>query len=259
MWANYGFSPTRLRSTSAGRNGSFRMTGLPAGDYLVRLTLRGDSLECLTANDPCAKLFGLALGGFVGRRVEAAWIHGHGHENLAQHDGRRRRELSHVRVVVLVRLFFGHRHAAEDFDLLDVRIEHLPLHIPSQVRHRHALLLEGGLQLLVVLDFVLRLEIVQHAFELVVGELVAELLAALDQQHFVHRAHQQAGRDLVQRLAQLGVALFRREVDGLPLRAQGLYLAGFEIGLGQDLAVHFHENLFDDLGTRDGCHEQSAR
>ena len=66
-----------------------------------------------------------------------------------------------------------------------LRIEHLALEYSAQVAHRHALLLERRLELLVGLDLVLRLDVVEDALELLVAQLVAELLAALDQQHLV--------------------------------------------------------------------------
>jgi hypothetical protein len=34
-WSDYGFSPRRVRSTHAARDGAFTFTGLPAGDYYV--------------------------------------------------------------------------------------------------------------------------------------------------------------------------------------------------------------------------------
>ena len=89
-------------------------------------------------------------------------------------------------------------------------------------------------------------------------ELVAELLAALHHQHFVDGADQQAGRDFVERFAQLGAALVGRQVDGLAFLAQRLHLPGFKIALGQDLAIHLHEHLLDDLGARDGRGEHQA-
>ena len=162
-------------------------------------------------------------------------------------------------IVVLVRFVVGDRHAPEDLDLLDVRIEHLPLHVPPQVRHRHAFLLQGRLQLFVGFDLVLRLEVVEYSLELLVAQLVTELLAALDQEHLVHGAHEQTRRDLVQRLAQLGVAFFRGEVDVLPLLTQGLDLPRFEVSLGEDLAVHLHQNLLDDLGAGGGGGQHEGR
>jgi hypothetical protein len=35
MWTNYGFSPPRIRSTLASKQGTYRIQGLPQGEYLV--------------------------------------------------------------------------------------------------------------------------------------------------------------------------------------------------------------------------------
>jgi hypothetical protein len=35
MWINFGLSPTRIKTAIAGRDGTFQLRSLPAGDYLV--------------------------------------------------------------------------------------------------------------------------------------------------------------------------------------------------------------------------------
>jgi hypothetical protein len=65
MWANYGLSPTRIRSTGAARNGTYRFTGLPAGDYFVL------ALEGARANWHEAEFMQAAEG--LASRVSLAW------------------------------------------------------------------------------------------------------------------------------------------------------------------------------------------
>ena len=95
----------------------------------------------------------------------------------------------------------------------------------------------------------------------VVAELVAELFAALDEQHLVDRVDHDLRRDLVERLAQLDVVGIALQVDLLALLAQRGDLALLEIGLGEDLAVHLHENLLDDFaaGRGDRGQDQTRR
>ena len=83
-----------------------------------------------------------------------------------------------------------------------------------------------------------------------VAQRVAELLAALHDEHLVDRVDHDLRRDLVERLAELGVVRVALQVDRLPLLAERGNLTLFEIGLGEDLAVHLHENLLDDLAAR---------
>ena len=60
------------------------------------------------------------------------------------------------------------------------------LEIPSQVRHRQAFLLQRRLELLFGLELVFLLDVVDDALELLVAQLVAQLLAALHDEHLVH-------------------------------------------------------------------------
>ena len=85
-------------------------------------------------------------------------------------------------------------------------------------------------------------------------ELVALLLAELQQQQLVDRLDEDPRRDLGEHLLQLLVVLQRLGVDVLvhPLAERG-DLPGLELGLGDDVAVHLHQHLLDDLGAeRDG-------
>ena len=111
----------------------------------------GKLLEALAGHGAGADLAGLLFRRFILRHVDAFGIGRHRDKNLAQRDGRRRSELTQVGGVVRARFFFRHADLAEHFVLLDARDDHLLLEIPPQIGHCHALLLEGGLELLVVL------------------------------------------------------------------------------------------------------------
>ena len=104
-----------------------------------------------------------------------------------------------------------------------------------------AFLLERGVELLVGLELVLLADVLEHALELLVGHLVAELLAALEQQHLVDGVHQEVGRDFRDGLLQLLVGHLLRAL------AQRRDLARLELGLGDDLAVHLDQDLLEDL------------
>ena len=80
--------------------------------------------------------------------------------------------------------------------------------------------LERRLELLVGLDLVFLPDVVDDALELLVAQLVAELLAALHDEHLVDRVDHDLRRDLVERLAQLRVVRVALQIDLLPLLAQ---------------------------------------
>src|SRR5439155_19238498 len=86
--------------------------------------------------------------------------------------------------------------------------------------------------------------------ELVVRQLVSQLAAALYDEHVVDDVDNELRRDLVERLPELRVGLLALEVDLLTTLTQRLDLYVFEIGLGEDLAVHLDEDLFDDVGAK---------
>jgi hypothetical protein len=73
---------------------------------------------------------------------------------------------------------------------------------------------------------------------------VAELLAALDHQHLVDGVDDDGGRHFGKGCPQRGVAIGPQV--GI-LLAQRRDLARFELGLGDDLAVHLHQDLLDDV------------
>ena len=96
---------------------------------------------------------------------------------------------------------------------------------------------------------------------MLLAQRVAELLPALDDDHLVDRVHHDLRGDVVERLAELHVVRVALQIDLLPLLAQHGDLALFEIALGEDLAVHLHQDLFDDFTTdgRNGREKQDRR
>ena len=122
-----------------------------------------------------------------------------------------------------------------------------------QLGQRHAFLLQRRRELLLVLELVLLADVGDDLRELLVGEREAQLLAALQQQHLVDRVDEDLRRHLGERLLQLVVVLRVARVR-LPCSsgADGRDLPLLELGLGEDLAVHLHEHLLDDLGGRHG-------
>ena len=154
---------------------------------------------------------------------------------------RGRGELVLVLVVVGLRLALGDADLAGHLDLLHLVDHHLLLEVLAQLLDGDAFLLEGGVELLVGFELVLLADVLEHALELLVGDLVAELLAALEQQQFVDGVHQDVGRDRRNRLLQLLVGHLLRAL------AKRRDLAVLELGLGDDLAVHLDQDLLDDL------------
>ena len=106
-------------------------------------------------------------------------------------------------------------------------------------------------ELLVRFDLVVLLDVVEDAVELVVAHLVAEFAPALDEEHFVDGVDQQLGCHVVEHPAQLGVVGLG--IDDVPGLAEGGDLAVLEVGLGEDLAVHLHDDLLDDFAAKDGA------
>ena len=155
-----------------------------------------------------------------------------------------------MRLVVLLRLVVGDADFPQHFVLLYTLKDHRALEIPAQVGHRHALGLERGQKLLVVLDLVFLADVVDDLLELLFAQLVAKLFPALDDDHFVDRLDHDLRRDFVERLAQLLVRGIALEVELLAFLPQRRHLALFEIALGEDFAVHLHEDLLDDFRAR---------
>ena len=110
-----------------------------------------------------------------------------------------------MRIVVGARFLFGHRDLVHDLVLLDALPDHLSFQILPQVGQRQALLLEGGLECFLVLELVLGLDALEDGREPRIGEAVAELLAALHDEHLVQRLDQEGRRDLIEHLAKLRV------------------------------------------------------
>ena len=169
--------------------------------------------------------------------------HRHFHEDLANGDRARRRELLGVLGVVLPRFFLGDADLVHHLALRHARDQHLPLERLPQVGHRHAFLLERRLKCLVCLELVFLADVRDDLVEFLVGQLLPELASSLRHQQLVDRVDDQIGRDLVDRLLQRGV------VGGLDaFRPQHLDLTMLELGFRDDVAVHLHEDLLDDLG-----------
>ena len=167
--------------------------------------------------------------------------------DLAQRDLRGGGEFVPVAVVVGLHLGVGDLQLLHDLALLHLLDEHGPLQLPAQIGHRHAFLLQRRLQGLVGFDLVFLLDVLDDAVELFGAHGEPELPAALHHQQLVHGIDDHGGRDFRQRALQGGIAV-GAEV-GVAL-AQGRDLARLEIGLGDDLAVHLHEHLLDDLPER---------
>ena len=116
-------------------------------------------------------------------------------------------------------------------------------------------------ELLVGLDLVFLADVLDDALELVVAHGVAQFLAALREQQFVDGVDDHLRRHLTEHLGE------RRVIAAQPAHFRPLTKRGdlplLEIGLGDDLAVHAHENLLDDVGaegcTRGGREHQSQR
>ena len=85
---------------------------------------------------------------------------------------------------------------------------------------RHAFLLQRRLELLLGFDLVFFLDVLDDAAELLGAERVAELAAALDEQQLVDGVDDDVGRDLDERLLQLGVGAGPEVRVALPQRAQ---------------------------------------
>ena len=102
-------------------------------------------------------------------------------------------------------------------------------------------------QLLVVFDFVLRLQVVEDLLVLFVADLVPQLFAALNNQHLVDNAHQQDWCHFCDGLAQLFVALRCRQIDLLLALPNFLNLSRFKVAFGEDLSVHLDEHLLQDF------------
>ena len=84
-------------------------------------------------------------------------------------------------------------------------------------------------ELLVGVDAVLFLQVVEEIPELIVGKLVPELLAALDEQQLLHEVGNHPGRHLGEKLEQLRV---RGRLDAA--RANRRDLAILQVGLRDD-------------------------
>ena len=153
-------------------------------------------------------------------------------------------KLSFVGLVVLLDLVVADGDLAHDLDLLHAARQHVALDLLAQILERHVFLLERRLELLFGLDLVLFLDVVDDVAELLGAERVAQLAAALDEQQLVNGVDDDVGRDVDERLLQLGVGARPEVRVALPQRGD---LPLLELGLGDDVAVHLHQNLFEDV------------
>jgi hypothetical protein len=186
-------------------------------------------------------------------------IRGNVEEDFAERDRRRVGELVQVRIVVAARFVLGDADLPHHLVLLHALDDDRLLEIAAQIGHRHVLGLQRRLELLLGLDLVFLLDVLDDALELIVADAVAELLAALQQQHLVDDVDDQLRRDLVERLAKLGVGRRALQVDLLPLLAQDADLTLLELALREDLAVHLDEDLLEDFGAADGAGGEQER
>ena len=211
--------------------------------------LGGELGEILTLQGARADRFDPAFRFVVFADVDAAGLRGNVDEDLAQRHRRRLGEFFRVPGVILPRFFFGDRELRSHFLALDLLDEHLALQLLPQVVHRHAFLREGGLELRLVGESLLLADVGDDRLELIVAELEAELLAALQEQQLVDRVHEELRRELGERLLERLVVLQRFGINLLSLHAlpEGRHLPRLELGLRDDLAVHLHEHLLDDL------------
>ena len=153
-----------------------------------------------------------------------------------------------MRVVVRAGFLLRDADAREHVLLLHAVDQHLLLERLAQPGDRQAFLLERGLELLLGIELVLLADVGEDAVELLVAHLEPELLAALHEEHLVDGVDDDARRDLVEHLAQRDVVLHVGGVDVRVVGAQRRHLQLLDVGLGEDLAVHLHEHLLDDLG-----------
>ena len=167
-----------------------------------------------------------------------------------------------MRVVVLLRLVVCDADLGEHLVLLHALHDHRALEIAPQVDHRHVLGLERGLELLFALDLVFLPDVLDDALELLVAQLIAELLAALDDHHLVDRIHHDLRRDLVEHFPQLCVRGIALQIERLALLPERGDLTLLEVALGEDFAVHLDEDLLDDVGPqrrRGGQHDDERQ
>ena len=136
------------------------------------------------------------------------------HEDLAQRDRLRRRELALVRVVVPPRFLVRHRDLARALRSAAPATRSSGC---SMFRRRSASVMFSCLSaawncssLSILLSFLMLSRI---ALELLVGQPVAELVAALHDQHLVDDVDDQLRRDLVEHPAELRVRWVGRRID----------------------------------------------
>ena len=118
---------------------------------------------------------------------------------------------------------------------------------------------QRGHELLVVQEVLFLAERRQPLLELLIGQLVAALLPELNEQELVDGFDDQSRRHLGEGFLQLLVVLQRIGSDVLVQScSQRRDLTLLQIGLGEDVAVHLHQHLLDDLSSNreyERCYE----
>ena len=116
--------------------------------------------------------------------------------------------------------------------------QHLLLERLAQLGERHALLLQRRLEGLVGVELVLLADVADDAVELLVGELVAQLLA-----RWVSSISSIASATISGVTSSIAFFNAASSAGWRSFGAHGLHLPLLEVGLGEDLAVHLHEDL----------------
>ena len=154
-----------------------------------------------------------------------------------------------MRVVVRARLLFGDADLAEHFILLDARL----IICRSKFRRRSSIVMFSCLSaalncssVSILFSFLMLSTAVLNCSSL----SLYRAPAALHDEHLVHASTMSCG--VMSFSALRSCALFGSlfEIDLLPLLTEHRDLPRFQLGFREDLAVHLHENLLDDLGAR---------
>src|SRR5579864_2854839 len=183
-----------------------------------------DRREVLALRQAIVNGVGLGAGRLVQAGIEGRLTAGglgrHRDEDLAQDDFRGHHELGLMRRVVLARLLVGHLRVAHDLGLLDRLLEIALLEVLSQLLLGHALLGERLVERRVILEMVVRLEVLDELLVLIVAHLVAQLARALHEDHVVDGLDDEARRDLLQRSLDHRVGLGGFDISLLVLRRE---------------------------------------
>ena len=165
-------------------------------------------------------LLRLVLRGHADRRLATLARRRHLDQDLAKRHGGRLGELVLVRQVVLPRLFFGDGQLRADLVALHLLtrncfstfLRRSSIDIPSCA--------SAAWNFWSSVEVLLLAEVVEPSLELLVAQVIALLLAHLEQEQLVDRIDEQLRRDLVERLLQLGVVVDHLGLRSTPSRAR---------------------------------------